>query len=726
MGGGGGTVADGEEAGVSATRAVGDAAQQPALHVIVLGSGGGPFENNVTSFLVRSVSSKWGKSSVVAFDAGVHLGAIAKILEDTQPAALTQESLPHILTTGPFAGLQVNNLSPKANALDIVQDLIETYVISHPHLDHIAGLVINTAGMHRPKRLAGLPVTIEGFKKHIFNNVIWPNLSDENNGHGLITYMRLVEGGSPALGEGDTRGYLEIGDGLAIKVFSVSHGHCVEKHSHRGSTTSIRHGSFDASSLGPAALDLRGSMSGRRSPGRSVAHLNHPGTSISLPPFIQLQQQERAQSVAPGRNSSLSDRLPLEESYCVYDSSAYFFQHVDTGREILMFGDVEPDSESLTPRNLFVWQIAAPKIAAGKLTAIFIECSYDNSVTRDRLYGHLAPRYIAEEMTALAKEVLAARNAPPAPPVSHTYPSSRRPSHFSIIPKSRRASHAENVYPQSRRGSVTSAPIDNKKRKREAAAPGLEDAGDSIQLSKRKTTPQPQVKTTDTKPEKEDHPISPRTIHPNRRGAQDSTSSSNCCAVPQDYFLQQAASSSSSSPSNQPQQQQQQQQQQQHNHIQIQQSHTPHLATPTAELSLSDIEPTIQPPPRSQQQQQQEEQDVTMQEGPATPLSNAPPATAQTATATLAESVEGDDDDVNQDDKMADDDEEEGKEKEEGEELRGLLKGLKVVIIHVKDKLNDDGLESRDVIQEELWDVERELGLGVEFVVCRQGDSLFL
>ncbi|KAK0666884.1 putative 3',5'-cyclic-nucleotide phosphodiesterase [Cercophora samala] len=711
MGGGGGTVADGEEAVVSTARAAGDAAQQPALHVIVLGSGGGPFENNVTSFLVRSVSSQWGKSSVVAFDAGVHLGAIAKILEDTQPATLTQESLPHTLTAGPFAGHQINNVSPKANALDIVQDLIETYVISHPHLDHIAGLVINTAGMRRPKRLAGLPVTIEGFKKHIFNNIIWPNLSDENNGHGLITYMRLVEGGSPALGEGDTRGYLEIGDGLAIKVFSVSHGHCVEKHSHRGSTTSIRHGSFDASSLGPTSFDLRGSMSGRRSPSRSIAHLNHPGTSISLPPFIQLQQQERAQSVAPGRTSSMSDRLPMEESYCVYDSSAYFFQHVPTGREILMFGDVEPDSESLTPRNLFVWQIAAPKIAAGKLTAIFIECSYDNSVTRDRLYGHLAPRYIAEEMMALAKEVLAAKNAPPPPPPpTQTYPSSRRPSHASVMPKSRRASHAENVlYPSSRRGSITSAPpADNKKRKREAGASGLDD-GASIQLSKRKTTPQPQVRTEagGNKPsEKEDHPISPRTVQPTRR-AQDPPPT----AVPQDYFLQTAGSNNQGGSGGGG------------NHHQ---PPTPHLATPTAELSLSDIEPPHQHQHQHQHQQQQEDVNMLLlsQEGPATPTSNAPQPAA------LAPSVEGDDE--HQDREMADGEEEEQQQQQqeeqeqEGDELRGLLKGLKVVIIHVKDKLGEDGTEAREVIQEELWEVERALGLGVEFLVCRQGDSLFL
>lgn len=34
----------------------------------------------------------------------------------------------------------------------------------------------------------------------------------------LLPSMRLVEGGSVALGEGDSRGYVEICDGLCVKV----------------------------------------------------------------------------------------------------------------------------------------------------------------------------------------------------------------------------------------------------------------------------------------------------------------------------------------------------------------------------------------------------------------------------------------------------------------------------------------------------------------------------
>ncbi|KAJ8115269.1 hypothetical protein ONZ43_g4706 [Nemania bipapillata] len=190
--------------------------------------------------------------------------------------------------------------------------------------------------------------------------------------------MRLVEGGSPALGEGDGKGYLEISDGLGVKLFSVSHGHCIERHPHRGSSASSRFGSFDASSL---------TASPRAAPGSTAAS--------GPPPLFRAS--------AAGQE---------KESFCVYDSSAYFIRDDATGREVLIFGDVEPDAISLSPRNLGIWQEAAPRIANGSLTAIFIECSYDNSQTDDCLFGHLTPRYVIKEMQALASAVEMARQAP--------------------------------------------------------------------------------------------------------------------------------------------------------------------------------------------------------------------------------------------------------------------------------------------------------------------------
>lgn len=343
----------------------------------------------MTALLIRSVKAGWTRGSVAALDAGVHLSAIARILEETQPPGLgTSVALPHVLESGPFAGLEIRDISASANAAHITRHIVDTYLITHPHLDHISGFVINTAGLPgtRQKRLAGLPSTISAFRNHIFNNVIWPNLSDENNGAGLVTYLRLVEGGSPALGEGDGKGYVEISDGLTIRIFGVSHGHCIERHAHRGSATSSRLGSFDASSMMPQ----------RGAPGSNAAS----GPSNLF----------RAASLAQGSPNGERD------SACVYDSSAYFIREPYSGREVLMFGDVEPDSMSLSPRNLLIWQEAAPRIASGNLAAIFIECSYDDSQSVDRLFGHLTPRFLIEELKVLAAEVDTVRQAPPPKP----------------------------------------------------------------------------------------------------------------------------------------------------------------------------------------------------------------------------------------------------------------------------------------------------------------------
>ncbi|KAJ6446694.1 cyclic-AMP phosphodiesterase, class-II [Purpureocillium lavendulum] len=378
----------------------------PALHVIVLGSGGGPQESNTTAFLVRAVSQNWTKSSIVAVDAGVHLSAITRLLRDAL-ASSPPAALPHTLTSGPFKGLSLPYASAESNAAHVTRTLVDTYLITHPHLDHIAGFVVNTAGLpgSRPKKVAGLPSTIHALKTHIFNNVIWPNLSDENNGAGLLTYLRLVEGGSPALGDGEGKGYLEVCDGLLVKTWSVSHGHCIERHSHRGSSASSaspRFGSHDASS-----------QTSRRD-GHPLYSFNHHNPVHYPPSAPSSQPLTRSQTLLGQAAFGLGGASPqaspeVQERYCVYDSSAYFIQDAGHSREVLIFGDVEPDSISLNPRNLAIWQEAAPKVAAGTMAAIFIECSYDDSQSNDRLYGHLKPVFIIEELAVLATETEMAR-----------------------------------------------------------------------------------------------------------------------------------------------------------------------------------------------------------------------------------------------------------------------------------------------------------------------------
>ncbi|UKZ77143.1 hypothetical protein TrVFT333_004861 [Trichoderma virens FT-333] len=524
-----------------------EALSSPALQVIILGSGGGPQESNTTAFLVRSVPQNWRKGSIVAVDGGVHLSAITRLIEEalpeSPPPTPTPSSVPtrQILTTGPFAGLELPFTTAAANAAHVTRTLVDTYLITHPHLDHISAFVINTAGLPgtRPKKLAGLPGTIKALKDHIFNNVIWPNLSDENNGAGLLTYLRLVEGGSPALGEG----YLEVCDGLLVKTWSVSHGHCMEKHTHRGSFCNpapTRQGSQDGSSIPlrrdtyyPHAHDFAAQFARRE----TFNHLYPPTSAFSRRP-----------SMMPGIATPIFG-----------------------GGESLSHGPasttrvhVEPDSLSLSPRNLLIWQEAAPKIASGKLAAIFVECSYTDAQPDERLFGHLKPAYLIEEMQVLANEVDAARKA--------------------------RA-------------------LESKKRKRDA-----EEEEAEIQRKK--------VPVVNMQSPGSDDPVSPKSANPFN--------------MPTDYYFS------------------------------AKDSDTPHIATPTGELSLDEF---------------------------GVDGSGIPPLTpAITAAADSA--------------------------------VKKPLEGLKVVIIHVKETLAD-GPQAGDSILQQLQAHEREAQLGCEFIISKPGQSFY-
>jgi len=96
------------------------------------------------------------------------------------------------------------------------------------------------------------------------------------------------------------------------------------------------------------------------------------------------------------------------ETLGAYLSSAFFIRHDPTAHEFLFFGDVEPDSLAAEPQNRRVWRCAAEKIP-DTLNTIFIECSWTSGRGDDQLYGHLSPKHLSAELTALAVEVDAFR-----------------------------------------------------------------------------------------------------------------------------------------------------------------------------------------------------------------------------------------------------------------------------------------------------------------------------
>ncbi|KAL4909785.1 cAMP phosphodiesterases class-II-domain-containing protein [Aspergillus multicolor] len=336
-----------------------DKETEPALHVVVLGPTGGPREDRITGILVRSTASNWNPNSMVAVDAGTLLGGLVHAAEQCE----TENG---VVTSGPFVGLHLPHRTAGANAKHIFESIIGRILITHPHLDHLSGLAINLPALTKgnsSKIVAALPSVIEAMKTHIFNNLIWPNLSDEDEGVGLITYQRLADGGNPMLGHGEENGYIEVGSGLLVRGLGISHGKC-----------KVKTGT------------------------RTYAVEESPSSNIPA----KGQHGQDMGSIASHARQSPSGQEAL---FTTVESSAFLLRDQKTGKEIIIFGDVEPDSVSLNPRNKKIWEIAAPKVASGNLCAIFIECSYTDAINDLYLFGHLCPRHLASELFVLCELV---------------------------------------------------------------------------------------------------------------------------------------------------------------------------------------------------------------------------------------------------------------------------------------------------------------------------------
>lgn len=163
------------------------------------------------------------------------LAGIIRTLEKSK-SELKNDS--RVVKAGAFAGLTVPYKTPQANAAHIFREILGAVLVTHPHLDHLSGLAINTPMLEAgngPKALTALPSVVTAIKSHMFNDVIWPNLSDEDGGAGLLTYQRLVEGGNPRFGRGESRGYVRACNGLLTKCLGVSHGRCRQQYHPEGS-----------------------------------------------------------------------------------------------------------------------------------------------------------------------------------------------------------------------------------------------------------------------------------------------------------------------------------------------------------------------------------------------------------------------------------------------------------------------------------------------------------
>ena len=245
-------------------------AQRPAFAVVPLGVKGGLAEGNLSAYLVAAA----GSPAYVSLDAGS--------LRPGLERAVATGAL-----TGPVAAL--------------LRDSIKGYCLSHAHLDHVAGLLLN-APDDAPKPIYGLPACLATLQNDYLNWRAWPNF-----GNG---------GAAPALGQ----------------------------------------------------YTLRALVPGQPTP--------LAGTPLSV----------QAYPLSHGRP---------------YQSTAFLVRNGD--KYLLYLGDTGADSVEQVHCLRDLWRAVAPLLRQGQLRAIFIEASYPNAQPPARLFGHLTPALLLQELGALGQ-----------------------------------------------------------------------------------------------------------------------------------------------------------------------------------------------------------------------------------------------------------------------------------------------------------------------------------
>ena len=134
-----------------------------SFKVIPLGVRGGLDEANLSAYLVAAKET----NEFICLDAGTIYAGIEKAL--------------------------ANKLFSEATPSEVQKKLVKAYFISHGHLDHLAGLVLNAPG-DSPKPLYALPSVIDIFKNNYFTWKSWANFANEGDKPtlGKYNYQSLV------------------------------------------------------------------------------------------------------------------------------------------------------------------------------------------------------------------------------------------------------------------------------------------------------------------------------------------------------------------------------------------------------------------------------------------------------------------------------------------------------------------------------------------------------
>lgn len=131
--------------------------EKDKFEIVALGTQGGVYSDNLSAFLIGLEDQAYS----VACDAGTLLTGIERTINK-----------------GNFAQLPVPKDYDLSDTGYVLREHIKAYLISHAHLDHIAGLII-ASPEDTKKPIYALDGTIQTLVNHYFNWQAWPNFGNQ-------------------------------------------------------------------------------------------------------------------------------------------------------------------------------------------------------------------------------------------------------------------------------------------------------------------------------------------------------------------------------------------------------------------------------------------------------------------------------------------------------------------------------------------------------------------
>lgn len=155
-----------------------------AFTIIPLGVKGGDDESNLSSYMIAPK----GSENYVCLDAGTINAGIQKAIDQKTLKGISEE---------------------------IQRKQIKGYLISHAHLDHVAGLIINSPA-DTSKNIYGIPSVLNILRDKYFTWDAWANFANEGEKPQLkkYTYSPLEEGIVYPLAETE----------MKVQAYELSHG----------------------------------------------------------------------------------------------------------------------------------------------------------------------------------------------------------------------------------------------------------------------------------------------------------------------------------------------------------------------------------------------------------------------------------------------------------------------------------------------------------------------